>query len=337
MSRPVRSIAFFLGFTALLVVALWLVAREESKRRNRILLPSPPPPSAEPAVPTAPEPAPVEPELPPEAPALPSVPPEEQALYLFRDANAALRANDPIQAETLARQALALRPDYPDALRLLGHVCIIQGRLPDALRTLDRALRAEPLHPQALVDLSMAHYLSQNPAEAIRLVETCRRVHPDYAPALVQHGLFLLSDPSRLEEAESVLADAASRFPSQIGVRNNLAIAQIHLQKYDEAAATLDAILDLAPADHTALFNYALLDLRRDDLPSAFARLRAALDAAPPARRPVLLNDPDLDPVRDHPDFLAIAEEFDPSRAVLSLPPGPSSASPDAPSPAFAP
>ena len=172
-----------------------------------------------------------------------------------------------------------------------------------------------------------------NPAEAIRIVETCRRVHPDYSPALIQQGLFLLADPSRLEEAESVLAEAADRFPSQIGVRNNLAIAQIHLGKFDEAAATLDALLDLAPADHTALFNRALLEIQRDNLPDGFARLRAALDAAPPARRPVLLNDPDLDPVRSNPDFLAIEEEFDPSRAVLSLPPGPSSASSDAPAP----
>ena len=54
--RPVRSIALFLAFTALLVAALWLVAREESKRRARILIPVPPPPAApgEPAAPTAP-------------------------------------------------------------------------------------------------------------------------------------------------------------------------------------------------------------------------------------------------------------------------------------------
>lgn len=331
MSRTTRSIALFLGFTALLLAALWLVAREESKRRARILLPVPPPPEA-PAAPAAPEAPPAEPELPAEAPALPAVPPEEQALYLFRDANAALLANDPLQAESLALQALALRPDYPDALRLLGHVYIMQGRVPDALRTLDRSLRAEPLHPQALVDFSMAHYLAHNPAEAIRIVETCRRVHPDYSPALVQYGLFLLSDPSRLEEAETVLAEAADRFPTQIGVRNNLAIAQIHLGKFDDAAATLDALLDLAPSDHTALFNRALLEIQRDNLPDGFARLRAALDAAPPARRPVLLNDPDLDPVRGNPDFLAIEEEFDPSRAVLSLPPGPSSSAPEAPS-----
>lgn len=332
MSRPARSVALFLAFTALLAAALWLVAREEAKRRDRILVPVPPPPET-PAAPVAPsaEPAP-EPAPAATPPAVPSVPPDEQALYLYRDANAALLANDPLQAEALARQALALRPDYPDALRLLGHVCIIQGRIPDAIHALDRSLRGEPLHPQALVDLSMAHYLAHNPVEALRLVETCRRVHPDYSPALIQHGLFLLSDPSRLEEAESVLAEAAARFPDQIGVRNNLAIAQIHLGKFDEAAATLDALLDRAPGDHTALFNRALLEVQRGDLPSAFPRLRAALDAAPPARRPVLLNDPDLDPIRDNPDFIALEQEFDPSRAVLALPPGPSSASPETPS-----
>jgi len=312
----------FLLFTLALAAALWFVVREEHRRRERLLVPENNPPHQPVATnaPAAREPPVAEPAPEPAPPEEPPVDAAERAIYLFREAEAALAAADFANAEALALQAIALQPSHANSLRLLGHVYVCQGRQRDAIRTLDEALRAEPLHPQALCDLSLAYFMDKNPAAALETIDTCRRIYPNDPNALLQRGMILLTIPDRAEEAAETLRAALEIFPGSLSARNNLAVALIRAGKYDEAAAELDTVLAADAANATALYHHAAIFILQNDLPSAIPWLRRALQASSPSQQQSILGDPDLDPVRRDPLFLALLDEFDPAHQIRIQP-----------------
>lgn len=317
-----QILVLFLLFTAALASALWFVAREEQRRKERLLVPNPEP--AAPVAPAAPaEPAPQAPAPEPAPTAEPTLSESEaaeRALWLCREAETALLAQDYATAEARALDSLALQPKAAATLRLLGHVYVCQGRPADALPALSEALRVEPLHPQALCDLSLAHFMERNIPAALEAVDTCLRVHPNYPGALLQRGMLLLTVPDRCDEAADVLRAALEAFPGNLAARNNLAIALIRAGKYDEAVAELDTVLAADPANYTALYHHAAIHIFQDDLPSAIPWLRRALQAANPSQQRAILGDPDLDPVRRDPLFLDLLSEFDPAASLRIQP-----------------
>jgi tetratricopeptide (TPR) repeat protein len=316
-----QILVLFLLFTLALASALWFVAREEQRRKERLLVPTPEP--AAPAAPAAPEPAQepsAAPTPPPAEPALSESEAAERALWLCREAESALLAQDYATAEARALDSLALQPKAAATLRLLGHVYVCQGRPADALPALSEALRVEPLHPQALCDLSLAHFMQRNIPAALEAVDTCLRVHPNYPGALLQRGMLLLTVPDRCNEAADVLRQALVAFPENLAARNNLAIALIRAAKYDEAVAELDTVLEADPANYTALYHHAAIHIFQNDLPSAIPWLRRALQAANPDQQRAILGDPDLDPVRRDPLFLSLLDEFDPAHSIRIQP-----------------
>ncbi len=235
----------------------------------------------------------------------------EKALAAYREAADHLVAKRFPQAEERALAALDAYPTMAPAQRILGLVYLQQGRIDRSIAMLEASLRNEPFHPEALTNLAFAYLQNRNPDLAMELVETCRRLHPDYKPALIQHGLMLLAEPDS-PEAVDVLREAVAAFPSLPGPRNNLAVALARRGDREGAREQLHALLELDPSNFSALFNLGALLAQETNAPAAIPWLRRAMAQMNPAQYRVYLNDPDLAPIRETPEYLQFLQELDP-------------------------
>lgn len=308
-----RIFTFVAIFTLLLVGALWLVLREE-KRRGSLVVPTAPPPAPAPAVPAPP----TEPAALPAAPARPAVAPVleqsvqmEEALAAYREAGTHLVAKRFEQAEERALAALKAYPKLAGAQRILGLIYLQQGNIDRAIAVLEASLRNEPFHPEALTNLAFAYFQAQNMGLAMELIETCRRLHPDYKPALLQEGVMRLGQPGS-EVAVDVLREAVEAFPNLPGPRNNLAVALARIGDRAGAREQLEKLLEMDPRNFSALFNVGALYAQETNAPAAVPWLRRAMEQIPPAQFRAHLNDPDLAPIRESAEFQQFLKELDP-------------------------
>ena len=314
-----RIFTFVAVFTLLLAGALWLVLREE-KRRSTLVIPPAipsepapglPAPAARPAEPAAPAGA----QRPPNSPALEQSAQMEEALAAYREASGHLVAKRFEQAEAAALAALRAYPKMAGAQRILGLIYLQQGNLDRSIAVFEASLRNEPFHPDALTNLAFAYLQARNPGLAMELIETCRRLHPDYKPALLQEGIMLLSQPGS-ERAVEVLREAVEAFPNLAGPRNNLAIALSRIGDRAGAREQLEKLLEMDPRNFSALFNVGALYAQETNAPAAIPWLRRAMEQMSPAQFRSYLNDPDLAPIRETPEFQQLLRDLDPSFPV---------------------
>lgn len=235
----------------------------------------------------------------------------EEALAAFREAAEHLLAKRFEPAEERALAALRAYPQMASAQRVLGLVYLQQGRMDRAISVLEASLRNEPFHPEALTNLAFAYLQAQNPGLAMELIETCRRLHPDYKPALLQHGIMLLSRPDA-EEAVAVLREAVEAFPNLPGPRNNLAVALVRSGDIAGAREQLERVLEMDPGNFSVLFNLGALHARETNAPAAIPWLRRAMENINPSQFRNYLNDPDLAPIRNTPEYQQFLQELDP-------------------------
>ena len=224
------------------------------------------------------------------------------------------------QAEERALAALRAVPKMAGAQRILGLVYLQQGRIDRAISVLEASLRNEPFHPEALTNLAFAYLQAGNSGVALELIETCRRLHPDYKPALLQHGLMLLTRPGS-EMAVETLREAVEAFPALPGPRNNLAVALARQGDREGAREQISKVIEIDPGNFSALFNMGALHAQETNATAAVPWLRRAMARMAPAQFRTYLNDPDLAPIRDTPEFKQFLQDLDP--VFPGPPPGP--------------
>lgn len=310
-----RIFVFVTIFTLLLIGAVALVMREETRRGTLLIQPEELPLPE--AVPSAPEPIPDVPvvQIPVKAisPALQQSAQMEEALAAFREAGEHLVAKRFGPAEERAMAALKAYPKMASAQRMLGLIYLQQGRINQAIGVLETSLRNEPFHPDALTNLAFAYLQNQNPGLAMELIETCRRLHPDYKPALLQHGIMLLTESDSGEEAVQTLREAVTAFPQLAGPRNNLAVALARQGDREGAREQLTILLEMDPSNFSALFNMGGLYAQETNAAAAVPWLQRAMGQMPPNQFRSYLNDPDLEAIRKTPEFLQLLQDLDPA------------------------
>ena len=122
----------------------------------------------------------------------------------------------------------------------------------------------------------------------------------------------LLTRPEAAEEAVTVLREAVEAFPRLPGPRNNLAVALARIGDREGAREQLRALLEMNPANFSALFNMGGLYAQETNAPAAVPWLRKAMNQMPPDQFRAYLNDPDLETIRNAPEFLELIQELDP-------------------------
>jgi len=209
---------------------------------------------------------------------------EQTETALLARALAYQKDGHPALAAQLCRQVLALNPDRPEALLMLGLI-LGRGDEPGAGAALiERYLAQRPDDPFARYNLGMLRQRQGDDAGALALLERALALKPDLAPAL--HGMgATLHALGRFDEAERAFERALALEPRDPVARNNFGDLKRSQGRLDEALAEFDRALALAPELATAHCNrgVVLAELRRHD--EAIAAFERALALEPDLHR----------------------------------------------------
>ncbi|MEX2202214.1 MAG: tetratricopeptide repeat protein [Dongiaceae bacterium] len=143
---------------------------------------------------------------------------------------------DPMRAETLAREAVALRQG---------------GRVDDAIARYRESLALRPDHPPTLFRLANALNGSGDRAGAEAVYRRALAIDPGYAAASVNLAALLDAD-GRLDTAIGILQQAARLAPKLGEVPNNLAAYLTRAGRHLDAEAALRQLVAMRPADAAA-------------------------------------------------------------------------------------
>jgi len=214
----------------------------------------------------------------------------------------------------LYRRVLAVRPDQPDALHLLGVALYQTGQLPQSLEHLRKALQIQPANPAYANSLGVALLAAGRTDEAVGYFRRALKLKPDYADAysnlgnaLFEKGQYAeavascrqalaiapdhtdalynlgnaLAAQGHLDEAITSYQRAIRRRPQFAKAHNNLAGTLVLKNRVDEAIEHYRQAVALDPGLAEAHKNLASLYKDRGQVEEAIAGFRAALRARP--------------------------------------------------------
>jgi tetratricopeptide (TPR) repeat protein len=171
-----------------------------------------------------------------------------------------LQAGEYERAIVLLRQASLALPKDPEPLYQLARAYVAGGKVtdfPKAVEALRKALRADPQHRGARLDLARLQALTSE-TEALTAAE---------------------------QELHKLLADSANDSEAL----NILATAQWKLGKFSDAMTGLSAALQRTPGDLRSTMLLVVMKLRKRDFAGAEEVARNAIAAAPESPEPMIL------------------------------------------------
>ncbi len=233
----------------------------------------------------------------------PAAPPQQQGMTIEQAIATAYghwNAGQAAQAEHLCRQVLAVWPEHPDALHLLGLLAHGFGNRPAALDYLRRA-SASPRAP-ALFHSNLAEMLRQSGLHQEAEAAGRRAVALDNRSAAAWGNLgIILQESGKLEESLDCLLKVRGLSPDSPETRNNLANTYKRLGRLNEAQAEYEAAIRLNPSYSEAHSNLANLlnDLGRLDEALTLARRAIELN---PRNADAYLNAAAIAQSRKRPD-----------------------------------
>ncbi len=177
-------------------------------------------------------------------------------------------------------KALAIRPDYAEALTSRGNALVELRRLDDAVASYDRALAIRPDYADALNNRGNVLQDLKRFNEALANFNRALAIRPDYVKALNNRGN-VLQDLKRLDEALASYDEALAIRPDYAEALTNRGNVLQDLKRFNEALASYDKALAIRPDYAEALTNRGnvLQDLKRLD--EALASYDKALAVRP--------------------------------------------------------
>lgn len=160
---------------------------------------------------------------------------------------AAQRAGDLETARNRFEAALEQAPDHPEALHLLGLVCLGEGDQTKALHLIERAVAIDPTEPIFRLNGAAIYEKQQNFAAAAQHL----RAAADAAPHDVRIRLRLGRSELGAGELEAALATferACELDPDNIDARVGLGRAKFHAGSGEEAFRLANSALEAAPS-----------------------------------------------------------------------------------------
>lgn len=197
-----------------------------------------------------------------------------------RHAEALLKANQSAAALEIVRQAIELKPSYPDLRVLEAKAFEAQGNPAEALRAADEALDINPKYVEARYWRGVAQYalgMREEGFGAVRdALERFRgRVPAAYGAALAAHEE--KNYASALDQLRSISLQESDETGALIRQGDDM----LGQGAFSEAAACYHSALEASPqyADVRCKYGQVLAEL--DDLAGAEAQLREALTINP--------------------------------------------------------
>ena len=178
------------------------------------------------------------------------------------------------------RQALRLRPDYPEAHNNLAVLLRATGDFAGSAHHYGDALAERPDYPEAHYNYALLLHLIASPSGAAEHYREALRLRPEYVEA---HHAYagLLHGRGELPEAEAHYRDALRLRPDNPEAHNDLAVLLEDMRRLEEAERHYREALRLRPEYAEAHYNFALHLENFGDLRGAEREYREALRAWP--------------------------------------------------------
>ncbi len=181
-----------------------------------------------------------------------------------------LKAGRFAEAETILRQVLAVAPEHPDALHLLGVICSRTGRHELAVQLIAKAIALKPGNVEAHNNLGTALKAQGNLDQAIAAYETAVRLKGDFAVAYGNLGI-ALKERGRVDEAIAAFRSATALNPKDVQGHFNLGVALNERGRFNEVVAAYEAAIALQPDFAEAHVNLAHALLQHGDFARGWA------------------------------------------------------------------
>jgi tetratricopeptide (TPR) repeat protein len=183
-------------------------------------------------------------------------------------------------AEEIYRRILAVEPDEPDALHLLGVIASQSGKHEIAVDHIERAIRLRGSEPAYHNNLGEAYRRLGNYSRASDCYRRALELQPDAAEIHNNLGLAFKAE-GKPEEAIACFCRALAFKPKFIAALNNLGNVYSNQGKLLEAAACFRRSLELTPGSADAWINLGNLLRDLGDFDEAATCLRRALELEP--------------------------------------------------------
>ncbi len=186
------------------------------------------------------------------------------------------RAGDLVGAIQVYAGLLSQKPDYADALHLMGEALYRQGRLKQALGYLNLAIATAPHHfflnTRANVLLSMGLLM-----EAQQDLKRALNQAPDYGEAFINLSA-VYRQQKKFRQAREAAGNATRLMPDSPAAWNNAAAIDMEQGHFDEAIELFNRALQLAPNYIPAYKNIAKIRVHQSFWDLALAPLEKAAE-----------------------------------------------------------
>jgi tetratricopeptide (TPR) repeat protein len=197
--------------------------------------------------------------------------PETTAADLFGAGLKLHQAGHLIEAEALYRRTLAIRPNHPDALHLLGVIASQTGRHELSVQLIELAIQHDENNPLYHSNCGLSLGALNRLEEALQKYDRALAILPDYAEALFNRSV-TLQKLQRLEQALKSYDHAVAVRPNYAEALCNRGIVLQELGRSADALESYDRALVVRPNFAEALSN-------RGNVLKAVNRLEEALES----------------------------------------------------------
>lgn len=189
-----------------------------------------------------------------------------------------IRQHKPEEAEHTLSRAVRIYADFSRAHEGLAEALIMQGRLPEALASLERAEELEP--GSASIRMKKAKVLTGlgKDDEATREFETSFKLTPHREELVRGLGLQRMGN---VREAEKIYRDVLLRDPRNVDALRLLAGVAMRAKQWGDAEALLERALEIAPDFHQGWADLGLARQEQDKVESAIEAFEHVVQLAP--------------------------------------------------------
>ena len=176
----------------------------------------------------------------------------------------------------------ALRLDNKNlsAFLHMGTLYLVLHEPAKSIETLNQALALKPELPQALFEMGQAYVALQQDEKAEPLLK--RALDKDATiPGLKNEYAMLLQRAGRNQEAIPLFQDALTADPQNVSILNNLGLALTQTGNAKQAIPYLEKALAIDPRDLNALKDLGVAQVQQSEFDAAILTFQKAVDVAP--------------------------------------------------------
>jgi putative PEP-CTERM system TPR-repeat lipoprotein len=187
---------------------------------------------------------------------------------------------DLVHARESWQNALLAKPDYTPASLNLAKLAISQNKPDDATKEYEKLLKHDPDNLSGLIGMAQLAELRKDYPKMAEWLEEARKKNPKEEQPAIMLTRFYLSQ-RKADRALQIAIDASAGSPENLGLLQNLGVAQLGANQAANAATTFRQLLIKVPNNPEVHFQLATALIKLGDKNEGSKELDEALKRGP--------------------------------------------------------